>query len=737
MFQLKNEPHRKSPATGVATAAATTTRITTTRVSKPKLKQQDSGESERSLRKTTTIATTTSKRSTPTLTPTPPSSLHTSKNKERDPVPSKRATPSPTTKAGTTKTLRAKPQQQQQVQSLANINKASKTSKPSKPNAVLDTYHSVTVSSPPPKRKVQAKQTTITEHEEELPETRQEKQQRQRARAYSRTLQPEEIVVLKRESAKQRSELQVQQQQNQLQKEIKQPVAFEVNFEAAKKQTNESDNYSDDFESYESDFETDASTPEEEEEDEDEQEEDQEKPDECEESPEPAPAPAPTVQEHDENDDDDDEDSEPTQNPITVIQRDKEVEGKLDSGHFEMNSRRQPRPSLDSFDTNSMANSEQLDSGISSYGVSAPIELHHPPNPHRSTADVHFGGYVDFVRHPVIIRRGLELMRKLRFDQLEYQLFDMKPLSYEGYMQSYGKLNTCQLATQTHSQHMDTECQTLEVHTRSSWTQHPPHYGAGQLVLSCSGDADNDAETILLQTNNDTLESSLARLEQLRRTKQQRALEQQRQRLSKPDDMERLGLFLQRASLFLGKALNVNRPQHASLQTGFLDALRVRRIFGSAGQQQLVVTVHECPPQSDVYRDDFANLLMVWSLTDPSKPLRLLSTWAEVCRVAFCSEAPDIIVAGLRDGSVAMWDLRETHSYCSKLDGKLTHFAATQSVVPTLQQQQQQAGGSLDLGAVVDVRSFRPANKMPGMGLSSTLAVQHKDIQVSRAWQHL
>lgn len=687
------------------------------------------------MRKTTTTATT-SKRSTPTLTPTPsPSSLHTSKNRERDPVPSKRATPSPTTKAGTTKTLRAKAQQQQQVQSLAN-NKATKANKTSKPNAVLDTYHSVTVSSPPSKRKVQPKETTIAEHEE-LPESRQEQPQRQRARAYSRTLQPEEIVVLKRESAKQRSELQVQQQQDQLQKEIKQPVAFEVKFEAAKKQTNESDNYSDDFESYESDFETDASTPEEEEEDEEpeeEQEEDQENPDECVELPEPVP----TVEEHDKNDDDDDEDSEPTQNPITVIQRDKELEGKLDSGHFEMNSRRQPRPSLDSFDTNSMANSEQLDSGISSYGVTAPIELHQTPNPLRSsTADVHFGGYVDFVRHPVITRRGLELMRKLRFDQLEYQLFDMKPLSYEGYMQSYGKLNTCQLATQTHSRHMDTECQTEEVPSRSSWTQHPPHYGAGQLVLSCSGDADNDAETILLQANNDTLESSLARLEQLRRTQQQRAIQQQRQRLSKPNDMERLGLFLQRASLLLGKALNANRPQGASLQTGFLDALRVRRIFGSAGQQQLVVTVHECPPQSDVYRDDFANLLMVWSLTDPSKPLRLLSTWAEVCRVAFCSEAPDIIVAGLRDGSVAMWDLRETHSYCSKLDGKLTHFAATQSVVPTLQKQQQQTVGSLDLGAVVDVRSFRPATKMPGMGLGSTLAVQHKDIQVSWAWQQL
>lgn len=681
--------------------AAATTRTQTTRGSKPKVKQQDSGESERSLRKTTTIAPTASKRSTP------PPSLHTSKNKEREPIFRNRATPSPTTKAAT-KTLRAKPLQQQV---LAN----GKVSNTGKPNAVLDTYHSVTVSSPPPKRKVQPKQTAIYEQEEEGPET--SHQQQKRARAYSRTLQPEEIVVLKRESAKLRSELQLQQQ-DLPQQQIKQPVAFEVNFEAAKKQANESDNYSDDFESYESDFETDASTPEEDEEEESEV-------DECEGLPE-------QVLKVEENDDED-EDSEPTQNPITVIQRDKELEGKLDSGHFEMNSRRQPRSSLDSFDTNSMANSDQLDSGISSYGVTAASEIQ-PPNLHRSTADVHFGGYVDFVRRPVITRRGLELMRKLRFDQIDYQLFEMKPLSYEGYMQSYGKLNTCQIATQTHSQYMDTECQTMEVHTRCSWTQHPPHYGAGQLVLSCSGDAENDAGTILLQADDDTLYASLARLEQLRRTQQKRVLQQQRQRLSKPNDMERLGVFLQRASLFLGKTLNANCPPRVSLQTGFLDALRVCRIFGSAGQQQLVVTVHECPPHSDVYRDDFANLLMVWSLTDASKPLRLLSTWAEVCRVAFCSEAPDIIVAGLRDGSVAMWDLRETHSYCSKLDGKLTHFAATQSVVPALQEQ---AIGTLDLGAVVDVRSFRPTTKTPGMSLGSTFDVSHKDIQVCLDYKDL
>ncbi|XP_034104065.1 uncharacterized protein LOC117567901 [Drosophila albomicans] len=700
----KNEPQprraTKSPATSVTPTATTTA----ARSSKLKVKQQDSVEGERSLKKTTKIATsnasataTTSKSTTPTSSKKS-LTLHTNNNsnKERQAGGSKRTTPSPTTK--TTSTSRAS----KQPPATAGIK--------AKPNAVLDTYHSVTVSSPPSKRRAQPKQ-----QEEQL--------QPPRVRTFSRTLQPDEIVVLKRESAKQRSELEVQQQQLQV-KEFKQPVAFEVNFEvAAKKQAQESDNYSDDFESYESDFETDASTPEDDDEDEEQAVADEDE-DEDEDVDEPEEAEKPIAEEYNDDDDGDEEDSEPTQNPITVIQRDKDLDRKLDSGHYDMHSRQRQRSGTqqpdDSFDTNSMANSDQLDSGISSYGLAPALE--------RSTANVHYGGYEEFVSRPVISKRGLELMRKLRFDHLDYQLFEMKPLSYEGYMQSYGKLNTCQLATQTHAQHIDMECQTVEVHTRTSWTQHPPHYG-GQLVLSCSGFAANEADKLKAIENADAFETSLERLEQLHLADQQRVMQQQRQRLSKPNDFERLGIFLHKASLLLSKVLNApsaNEPkrQVSLLQTGLLNALSVRRIFASAGQQQLVVTVHECPPQTNVYRDDFANLLMVWSLTDTNKPLRLLSTWAEVCRVAFSSEAPNIIVAGLRDGSVAMWDLRETHSYCSKLDGHLTHFAATQSVVPSLQDTT-----VLDLGAVVDVRSFRPAAKTATMNLGSSLTLPHKDIQ--------
>ncbi|XP_016946431.1 uncharacterized protein LOC108022099 [Drosophila biarmipes] len=687
----------KSPATSVPA----TTREPRERRSLAR--QPDSLEGEKIAKKTTT---TTSKKP-----------LRTGKSKEREPL-SKRTTPSPGAGA-----LRASTTSTRQATTNPPLQSKSKTQAvaKSKPNAVLDTYHSVTVASPPQKRRGLAKQDKESptppskgyspvaqakkEHtfptKKDAPATPSSKEDAPaapaRARTFTRTLDPEEVVVLKRESAKQRSEVEPPL--------LKQPVAFEVKFEEAKKPDPESDDYSDDFESYESDFETDASTPGEEE---------------SEAAEEPSASEAEVEEEEPE------EDSEPTQNPITVIQRDKDQERKLDSGHYDMHMRRNPLSSqstlnhYDSFDTNSMANSEQLDSGISTNGAE---------KPRSGEANVYYGGYSGFVSHPVISRRGEELMAKLRFDQLNYHLFEMKPLSYEGFMQSYGKLNACQLATQTQSPQMDGECQTLEVHSRSSWTQHPPHYG-GQLVLSCSGDAEVDEP--LGNQSLDAYEASLSRLEQLRRLEQTRSQQVQQKRLAKTTDLERLNTFLHKAARLMGRVLEGNKhpnqsngPRNIPLQTGLLNALPVRRIFGSCGDGRLVVTVHECPPESNVYKEDFASLLMVWSLANPGQPLRLLSTWAEVSRVVISGEAQDIVVAGLRDGSVAMWDLRETHSYCSKLDGHLTHFAATQSVVPMLEQQQEVT--AMDLGAVVDVRSFRSPFK--GGVIAGGLQTAYKEVQ--------
>lgn len=708
----------------------------------------------------------------------------------------------------------------------------------SKANAVLDTYHSVTVASPPPRRRAITAETS----DDSVISTRTIKEKAvtpadveaakiavdadeppKRVRTHS--LKDEDIIVLRTDSAKRRSEQQIladvttasQHETEYLQLDtvevidqkpvVREPVAFEVAFDeplsskaksksrepsatrskaentlkaklsdAAKKP--EIDNYSDDFETYESDFETGSSTQN-----------GSSGETESESSPHSVcsddedkskSSVSSTTQEEtsksgDEmpiNDTDCEEETELTQYPITVIQRNKELERKLDSGNYEMNSRKQPKFSelatqlnekhFDSMDTTySVASTDQLDSGISSYA-----------NTNNTQAEVDkyggivctYGGYVDFNTRPIRRKRGIELMNKIQFDTLTFSLFELKPISYEVYMQTYGTLNTTQCSTQTNENRMSSESQTDSYDMRTMWTQHPPLYdlqtvqkfanGMHDLMATqnCCGESPLDEAYMLQNLNADEYDVSLQKLTVFRQNNRKDVVSAQLSSLNKPLDFEKLNAFLLRSSLLITKVLcsaHDNKPENSltklpqnqqsfqevsagyvQLETNLLNALRVVRVFASA-RHDLIITVHASPPDADVYRCDFSQLLMVWYTSDCTKPFRLLSTWSEVCRVEICYDSADIVVCGLHDGSIAMWDLRETYSFCSKLDGYLTHFAATQSVVPNWTASAEQSHRLSDLGAVVDVRSFRTLQRVMALG-------SYKSIQVRSAYiKHL
>ncbi|XP_054736846.1 uncharacterized protein LOC129243675 [Anastrepha obliqua] len=673
-----------------------------------------------------------------------------------------------------------------------------------KPNAVLDTFHNVTVASPPPRRK---EITTEPINESIVPIENDE--QPKRVRTHS--LKDEEIIVLRTDSAKQRIEQEILADgatsfitigQEPVTPEIvvdevirqksivKDPVAFEVAFgeplksksraksrEASETRIAENrndmqsgdglkdtitDSYSDDFESYESDFETGSSTQNgsigntesgssTHSEDEDNSksilslssEEENTK----------------SREEIHINNSDDEEESELTQYPVTVIQRDKEFERKLDSGNYEMNSRKHLKLSeittqtneryFDSMDTSySVASTDQLDSGISGYTI----------NNSNTQAEVDkfggivcsYGGYADFNTRPIRSKRGTELMTKIRFDTLTFSLFDLKPISYDIYMQTYGTLNTTQCSTQTNDNRMSTECQTDNYDRRTMWTQHPPKYdlqtiqklGAGlngtMAIQNCCGESPMEEGNAVHVLNADIYDDSLQQLSVFRQSIKNRVVGEQLKSLHKPVDFERLNSFLLRSSSVISKVLNSVQPDtrqqerltklglnqsslqaiskgYIRLDTKFLNALHVVRVFANA-RHDVIITVHASRPDAEVYRSDFSNLLMVWSTSECSQPMRLLSTWSEVCRAEICYDCPDIVVCGLHDGSIAMWDLRETYSFCSKLDGYLTHFAATQSVVPRWCASSNQPHRIIDLGAVVDIRSFRTPPKAVALG---------------------
>lgn len=141
-----------------------------------------------------------------------------------------------------------------------------------------------------------------------------------------------------------------------------------------------------------------------------------------------------------------------------------------------------------------------------------------------------------------------------------------------------------------------------------------------------------------------------------------------------------------------------------TLDVNFLNSLKVKRVFANS-QYDLLITVHESLPETEVYREDFANLIMIWSLSIQihNKPIRLLSSWSDINHLDISNQSMDIVVAALRDGSIALWDLHETYTFCSKLDGQIIYFTPTQTLLPNYGQ------NSIldDTGACLDIRSFR------------------------------
>lgn len=147
--------------------------------------------------------------------------------------------------------------------------------KPVAEKNVMNTVHNVTVASPPSVRKEQtnhqlSKETLPKEQEKTNPQLM---ETLPRERTKTRTLEPEEVLILKQSKDSQKTTTLADSSAVSAKIEhkpsiIQEPVAFEITFDKAasspkidssSKSPKEDEDYEDDFDSYESDFETESS----------------------------------------------------------------------------------------------------------------------------------------------------------------------------------------------------------------------------------------------------------------------------------------------------------------------------------------------------------------------------------------------------------------------------------------------------------------------------------------------
>ncbi|XP_059612363.1 cytoplasmic dynein 2 intermediate chain 1 [Phlebotomus argentipes] len=572
--------------------------------------------------------------------PKKPSSKVTSKVTE-DPAKAKASGQKSKTSSQTTTGIKKQSSIEKTVKKPAKIELKSTAKASSKPvplkakpipelskNNVMNRVHNVTVSSPPSQRK------TEVSH---LP----------RDRTRTRTLEPEEIVVLKKKTQKD-PESASDERDSSISESItvKSAVAFEVKFDDEKKLRDEKKekkdspddqeyNYEDDFESYESDFESETSSK------------DDNKSLDC--------------PEEDKSDSADESASTtPTTSP-ELAQHSKDEERKLDSGNYELRIQRERSP-LDHIE-------EQNDSGVifGEENISKRIPKKEVKN-----------------------SRGVELMKKISLDVMTFSLFELKPIPYEYYMKVYGQGNTTQISTQTENNEMDQDTQTDEHDQESVWTQFPPTFSKEVLSLGM-GSSYHDERIGTGRSNRKSLKSL--------------------GNLSRIPDYESLNQFLQKSAVAIASVIQKKtegkrlKPSPISESNGYFNLSLDHQVFKQyfvAGLftdreiPNLLITVHKLRPELEGFF--YSHLMGLWNILDAQYPVKILLSWSDISCVLVHKSSPEAVISASLDGSLSLWDTKE--SLQGQDDERAIGQVPCQLIIPRI------PGSSQHFGRIVSMKSI-------------------------------
>ncbi|XP_052805737.1 cytoplasmic dynein 2 intermediate chain 1-like isoform X2 [Mya arenaria] len=243
-------------------------------------------------------------------------------------------------------------------------------------------------------------------------------------------------------------------------------------------------------------------------------------------------------------------------------------------------------------------------------------------------------------------QRGRDLLKMIELDYTYCDILDLPPVNeYDLYIRSFGSTNTRQAYVQTNEDNIEREIQTEEADVRSKWTQHPPEdfRGCGR------GDGEKDQEEEESQ-HQDT-------------------------------DMGRLNHFLEKAGQVIAILLEEGKENesghqgrsqtHIAVSEGYtqidlLPILQGRHVVYShfsPVQPNMLVTAYSLPTEvSEENTVSKRGVLCVWNTNEPNYPQKILVCTGQPRCCCFSPVRPFLVFAGMTDGSIAMWDLREPSS---------------------------------------------------------------------------
>lgn len=243
-------------------------------------------------------------------------------------------------------------------------------------------------------------------------------------------------------------------------------------------------------------------------------------------------------------------------------------------------------------------------------------------------------------------KRGTELLEIITLDQITFDLFEMPPVKYDVYIRCFGRSNTKQVFVQTDYGH-DEEIQTNEMNSREKWTQIPPndHLGFG-------GD---------LEENNfkNITWNSRKKIDAIYLNK---FIQNTSQIILNILDEELTEISLQKLS---ENYTNINISQ-GFIHLGSLSILSespVTYLHFSDIKTCFLLSIHSTLANQNISNSYLKEkgIICLWNINQPSQPERILASSGQPSCCCFGPE--NIVIAGMIDGSIALWDLQEHTSW--------------------------------------------------------------------------
>ncbi|XP_069694505.1 cytoplasmic dynein 2 intermediate chain 1 [Periplaneta americana] len=476
-----------------------------------------------------------------------------------------------------------------------------------------------------------------------------------RDRTRTRTLSPREVKVT-------RSDSEVDRPKQEQRQPVQDVVAVASTSQASgdhqtQPEEDAEDDYEDDFEDYESDFEEDVDTDT---------------------SDEGA-----DIRDDGITSDSDDTESESELVELTPRQPVVEEEKKLDSGNYDLAERRRKGRELQEIkmaldrENEALSARERTDAHQSTSQVlptDEGFEEGKADNPKKFSTVVTHLNFINFANARKrkqekkatanARKRGEELLDMIQLDSVGFTLFELAPIPYEVYMKSYGRSNTLQAHVQTNEDDLSQEVQTDEIHYKSKWTQKP--------VSFRTKNEDSEALDEVMIFSQDHLGVGGDSMEENPDSWKERI----------KVDTVRLNQFLSSAGQVIsvlleeGEILSANKLTRNMMDIPFSDgyiSLGVENVPFLAGRpitmlrfphhhSNLLLTVHKNVEFEDRQTDDITlcrSMTAIWSILEPSSPQKILVAPQEISTCCFDPTRGSLVFAGLVDGAVCVWDLRE------------------------------------------------------------------------------